>query len=147
VRPWRKCTPPPDTASSSSSPASSPGGGSRAGEGTCGILLSLSGVGAKANDQADAHKYRGAGQKGDEFTFGFERCWVLAPEREGAHNWEGTGYQTAMRSMHALANMTRHHSALKAYAADVARLLYTGHSRGGHGAFMTGHGAFMTGIP
>ena len=104
----------------------------------CGILLSLSGVGVKANDQVDAHKYKQGSGKRRDFIFGFERSWVLAPEREGAHNWEGSGFQNAMHCIHALARAVAAHPALGDQQVDVSSRLYTGHSRGGHGSYMVG---------
>ena len=52
--------------------------------GGCPVMLTLSGVGATARSQADAYKF-GDGKKG--YLFGFEEIWVLAPNRDGAHNW------------------------------------------------------------
>ena len=102
----------------------------------CGILVSLSGVGATPNDQADSHKFVAQGARPGNFTFGCGRAWVLAPQREGAHNWEGTGFHTAQEAVVALARLSREHPALVTYAADSRRLLFAGHSRGGHGAYM-----------
>ena len=102
----------------------------------CGVLVSLSGVGATPNDQADSHKFVAQGARSGDFTFGCGRAWVLAPQREGAHNWEGTGLHTAEEAVAALARLSREHPALITYAADSRRLLFAGHSRGGHGAYM-----------
>ena len=56
-------------------------------------------------NQADSYKYQKkkgnslryatysfllASSVGEDFTFGVEGGWVLAPTRHGAHNWEGT---------------------------------------------------------
>jgi hypothetical protein len=52
------------------------------------VVLSLSGVGVSARGQADSHKYKvNPSQK--DYTFGFDNAWILTPQRNGAHNWEG----------------------------------------------------------
>jgi hypothetical protein len=81
--------------------------------------------------------------KDDEWIFGLKDAWILAPEREGAHNWEGTGYDTAYRSLQVLQALTTKIGSestkkqwITNYKADVSRVLYAGHSRGGHGALI-----------
>ena len=93
-------------------------------------------------------RYRAVGQRSDEFTFGFPSSWVLAPEREGAHNWEGTGYQTAMHALGVLETLSRTHPVLSKSPADSSRVIFAGHSRGGHGAYMTSqhHGDRAVGV-
>eukprot|EP00961_Rhodomonas_salina_P302988 3941051-Rhodomonas_salina.4 len=62
-------------------------------------------------------------------------AWVLAPEREGAHNWEGTGFQTAVRSVGALKQMAMatRFLCLSSYARHIAcpvltqRIMLPGH--------------------
>eukprot|EP01041_Mallomonas_annulata_P003130 gene3130-6156_t len=113
------------------------------------VLLSLSGVGVTAQSQADSHKYKVTpGDK--DYSFGFRDMWVLAPARSGAHNWEGTGLGTAIRSLEYLGTLTVTDSntnidrdtttsvadvvnVLAAAAADMTRVVLGGHSRGGHG--------------
>lgn len=98
----------------------------------CPVLLSLSGVGATASSQADAHKYMAPGDSSRAWTFGLQKAWVLSPQRDGAHNWEGQGHLCAFAALHALADATRD----GAHAADPKRLVLSGHSRGGHGAWV-----------
>ena len=52
---------------------------------------------------------------------------MLAPERPGPHNWEDVGLRTMLAAIDALAAAEP--------AADAARLIVHGHSRGGHGAW------------
>lgn len=82
---------------------------------------------------------------GKDFVFGYKAVWVLAPQRDGAHNWEGTGLQTAVHSILALDLLANGRAArdggggvLKGRGADTSRVLFAGHSRGGHGAWMMG---------
>ena len=93
------------------------------------ILLSLSGVGVSTRSQADSHKYKNKPSDKD-YTFGFEDMWILAPYRDGAHNWEGSGYQTAIAALDFLISSTAGTPA----AADGSSVVVSGHSRGGHGA-------------
>jgi S-formylglutathione hydrolase FrmB len=135
----------------------------------CPVLLSLSGVGVNEMNQADSHKHIPKGEQhatpqnrcshenaqtdissaaaggGKEFVFGYKAAWVLAPQRDGAHNWEGTGHQTAVQSIRALdvlansrANQAERWGVFSGRKADTTRILFAGHSRGGHGAWMMG---------
>ena len=107
----------------------------------CPVLLSLSGVGVAPGQQADAHKFMPAGAR--DYVFGFASAWVLCPERAGAHNWEGPGYWTARAAVRALAGLAAAFDATR--ALDPLRLLYAGHSRGGHGALMQAINKRLTG--
>jgi hypothetical protein len=100
--------------------------------GGCSIYLSMAGVGVKPQQQAESHKYMAKGQT--DFSFGYKSMWVLAPERDGAHNWEGVGLQTALASLGALRALAARTDA----PARADRIHVTGHSRGGHGALMVG---------
>ena len=81
----------------------------------CPVILTLSGVGVPPQNQADSYKYmkKSKSKKGriplplppplpsppphlhhvihymftEEWLFGMKDMWVLAPERDGAHNW------------------------------------------------------------
>ena len=56
----------------------------------CPIVLTLSGVGVTPSSQADSYKYMNSKKsKENDWIFGLKDSWILAPEREGAHNWEG----------------------------------------------------------
>ena len=103
----------------------------------CATVLSFSGVGTTPESHADAHKYvppsrggGGGGSGGGEFVFGLRDAWVLVPERQGAHNWEGVGVETARAALEALHAASRE----LGLPADTARVAVLGHSRGGHGA-------------
>ena len=52
-------------------------------------------------NMADSFKYKDAPHDPD-YIFGLPTAWVLAPERDGAHNFEGTGHHTAMSALLAL---------------------------------------------
>eukprot|EP00928_Gymnodinium_smaydae_P032630 TRINITY_DN23578_c0_g1_i1.p1 TRINITY_DN23578_c0_g1~~TRINITY_DN23578_c0_g1_i1.p1 ORF type:complete len:675 (-),score=77.45 TRINITY_DN23578_c0_g1_i1:91-2079(-) len=93
------------------------------------IVVSLSGVGVEPQGQADAYKMKHRPGDPNDYIFGFEKLWVLAPQRGGPHNWEDVGMRTALRAIEALAN------APITPKADSNRLVVHGHSRGGHGAW------------
>ena len=100
----------------------------------CGALLTHHGTGIPVRDSADAYK-RKAAPADDGFVFGVDRQWVVAPTRHGAHNWEQGGQRTALAAVDAMA------AALPPLMApgvplDSQRLLYVGHSMGGHGAWV-----------
>ena len=96
-----------------------------------GVMLSFSGVGVAPQQQAESHKYMP--KKAKEFVFGYKNMWTLAPERNGAHNWEGVGARTAVTALDALTHL----SAATAFPITSAdRVHVTGHSRGGHGALV-----------
>ncbi|CAE7837580.1 unnamed protein product [Symbiodinium sp. CCMP2592] len=88
------------------------------------ILVSLSGVGVEPQAQADAYKMKPP--EVEDYIFGYEEMWVLAPQRDGPHNWEDVGLRAALRSIEVLA---------ESQGADPGRLVVHGHSRGGHGAW------------
>jgi len=58
---------------------------------------------------------------------------VLAPDRFGAHNWQGWGQRSAFAALQALSASTAAGGILP--AADSSRVLFTGHSMGGAGAW------------
>jgi len=64
----------------------------------CGLVLSLSGVGVNPQNQADAHKYMADGK----WIFGFDKAWLVTPERDGAHNWENYGMGAVWAAIEAL---------------------------------------------
>ena len=95
----------------------------------CPVVLALSGVGVAPTNMADSFKYKT--KKSKNYIFGLRRYWIIAPERDGAHNYEGTGHLTAMSSLQALQELYPQH-------VDITKLMYTGHSRGGHGSLVFG---------
>ena len=96
----------------------------------CPILLTLHGTSISASDSADAFKVK---YKGDsDYTFGWNKGWLLAPSRHGAHNWEGVGRQHALAAVDWLAHVTS--SSKQPAASD--QLVVAGHSMGGHGAWL-----------
>ena len=119
----------------------------------CPVLLSLHGTSRPVRDSADAYKFKPPTAAADaDYTFGVERFWLVAPTRHGAHNWEEGGRLTAMHSIEALSRMAslgrlRALSSYEGYEGyeggddgpvrlDSARVLYAGHSMGGHGAWL-----------
>lgn len=74
--------------------------------------------------QADAYKMKATAAL--DYAFGFEGLWVLAPQRDGPHNWEDVGLRSATRALEVLGNH---------FPADLGRVVVHGHSRGGHGAW------------
>ena len=110
-------------------------------------MLSLHGTGVSARSQADSYKFMpakgtvGYTKKG-KYRFGVEGAWLCTPDRHGAHNWDSaTGQKTAMAAAEALASLTRQHTWASdetdpLQAADATRIVYAGHSMGGHGAWV-----------
>ncbi|XP_038066251.1 uncharacterized secreted protein ARB_06907-like [Patiria miniata] len=96
----------------------------------CPVLISLHGTGVGAQNQADGYKRMQDGR----WIFGLETAWVLAPTRHGAHNWEGPGALTAMTALEILQKLTQD-SAWIPNKADAQRVIFAGHSMGGHGAW------------
>ena len=107
----------------------------------CTVLLTLSGVGVEPSQQADAHKYQTRKSKasksalaGSEWIFGLDDAWILCPGRQGAHNFEGVGHLEAAEAVHALARLVLNTEK----RVDEQRIIYAGHSRGGHGSLLLG---------
>eukprot|EP01041_Mallomonas_annulata_P000874 gene874-1699_t len=109
------------------------------------VMLTMHGTGVPARNQADAYKMipskvnknnvknsktntkgstgTGAGTTTDNnYIFGVEGFWIVAPTRHGAHNWESIGYRSAIHSKRAI--MRLQHG------------IFAGHSMGGHGALI-----------
>ena len=61
----------------------------------------------------------------------------MAPDRFGAHNWEGIGELSAQNSISALSEILSRHLWLPQLHSDSGGVL-AGHSMGGHGAWMSG---------
>lgn len=95
------------------------------------VLLTLHGTGVTGSGQADAYKQKPQGA--DDYEFGVIGLWVLAPDRFGAHNWQGWGQRSAFAALQALSVLTAAGGILP--AADSSRVLFAGHSMGGAGAW------------
>ncbi|GAB1609702.1 uncharacterized secreted protein ARB_06907-like [Argonauta hians] len=96
----------------------------------CPVLLTLHGTSVPAQNQADSYKR----MVGKDFKFGFDRIWLLAPTRHGAHNWEGPGALTAMTALDRLQTLVLSAPWIdNKLAAD--HVIFAGHSMGGHGAW------------
>lgn len=128
------------------------------------VLLTQHGTGVSAMSQAEAYKVKHA-PSDKEYTFGVEGYWVVAPSRHGAHNWEGVGFLTAMSALQAVVEQSRHFAESQAVQvaldgelvgatkgctagdwlssllcvppADPTRVLFMGHSMGGHGTIVS----------
>ena len=81
-------------------------------------------------NQADSYKRMENGK----FVFGVEHLWLLAPSRHGAHNWEGPGELTAMTALRSFGKLIKDAPWIGPQA-DVDRVIFAGHSMGGHGAW------------
>eukprot|EP01039_Chlorochromonas_danica_P000609 gene609-659_t len=119
-------------------------------------------LGISALSHAEAHKVMLPGSQ--DYTFGLLGYYLLAPSRFGAHNWESTGYLTAYYSMVTLPRLLGKAAqipdvVLPKVDVDVGGGaggggggggLVSGHSMGGHGAWLlaTHHpGAFTCVAP
>ncbi|XP_063426134.1 uncharacterized protein LOC134709942 [Mytilus trossulus] len=96
---------------------------------SCPVLLTLHGTTVPPQNQADSYKY----MVDKEFVYGVDGAWLLAPTRHGAHNWEGPGVLTALTALDTLSKLTDEYSWLT-MKADQERVIFSGHSMGGHGA-------------
>lgn len=101
------------------------------------LLLTLHGSGIAALNHADAHKVMLPGAK--DYTFGVNSYYLLAPTRFGAHNWEGVGYETALTAIRALTHITETYPSLFPKLHSTSHALLSGHSMGGHGAWVLAH--------
>ena len=130
-----------------------PAGGGR----SAGVLVSLSGTSISAQNQADSHKHMPRGAS--DYVFGYERLWLLAPNRHGAHNWDAVGLRSVRSALAALARLvnsqphlrmrlfaqlllvsctrTRVRTTEALFGARVheEHVLLAGHSMGAHGAW------------
>ncbi|OWF46589.1 uncharacterized secreted protein ARB_06907-like [Mizuhopecten yessoensis] len=96
----------------------------------CPTLLTLHGTTVPPQNQADSYKV----MRNGEYVFGIPHGWLLAPTRHGAHNWEGPGSLTAIAALDRLVSLTQSCEWITE-KADNSRVLFAGHSMGGHGAW------------
>ena len=102
----------------------------------CPVVLSLHGTGVDVSMQADSYKFKPRGAlESEKYTFGVNNAWLLAPTRHGAHNWEYTGHLSAMSALLNLPELIHSTYGDILPGVDTSRVLYTGHSMGGHGAW------------
>jgi hypothetical protein len=58
----------------------------------------------------------------EDYLFGFDDLWVLAPQRDGPHNWEDVGLRSALRAGEVLAgNVATSRAWREKGAADAER--------------------------
>lgn len=43
----------------------------------------------------------------EDYVFGFDNLWILAPQRDGPHNWEDVGLRSVLRAIEILAQQVR----------------------------------------
>ncbi|XP_078345602.1 uncharacterized protein LOC144631097 isoform X1 [Oculina patagonica] len=101
--------------------------------GICPVLLTLHGTTVPPQNQADSYKRMENGK----WVFGVDHLWLVAPTRHGAHNWEGPGELTAMMALRSFAKFTKDAPWIGPQA-DEDRVVFAGHSMGGHGAWQLG---------
>ena len=94
----------------------------------------FSGTSIPVRDSADAYKWKPKATDPD-YTFGVRGFWLVAPSRHGAHNWEQVGRLSATRAVDALSALPLGGLAIGA-RMDPSRLIFSGHSMGGHGAWV-----------
>ena len=118
-------------------------------------------IGVSPQNHADSYKYM-RDKKDNKYLFGFEKMWVLAPDRHGgkssiniffnftlAHNWEGIGRLSPLTALNKLAIFTS--KIFPDIRADDNRVIFTGHSMGNDLFFIRlnfigGHGAWHLAI-
>lgn len=95
----------------------------------CAVLLSTHGMDVTAQRQADCYRPK-------------QGVWVLAPHGRGTHgwNWQGPGHWSALHAVDALSERAVVWSGARVHVAPASqrRLIFTGHSNGGFGAWMLG---------
>ena len=109
---------------------------------TAGVVLSLHGTGVDVSMQADSYKYKPFNKANDDkepYIFGVEGMWTLAPTRNGAHNWEYTGFLSALQALQVLGAGGAVPRAIQQHLPlamiNYRNVIYAGHSMGGHGAW------------
>ena len=102
----------------------------------CPVVLSLHGTGVDVQMQADSYKFKGKGAKDSQpYIFGVQNAWLIAATRGGAHNWEYTGHLAALKALESLPSIVTK-NVPSVPGLDVERVLFAGHSMGGHGSWV-----------
>ena len=57
----------------------------------------------------------------EDYVFGFDDLWILAPQRDGPHNWEDVGIRSILRAIELLAQQVRLETADGSVGADANR--------------------------
>ena len=94
----------------------------------CSVLLSTHGMDVTAQRQADCYRPK-------------QGAWVLAPHGRGTHgyNWQGPGHWSAIHALRALSERAKAWTAAHvALTTDRHRVVVSGHSNGGFGAWFFG---------
>eukprot|EP00742_Colponemidia_sp_Colp-10_P005048 GILJ01005393.1.p1 GENE.GILJ01005393.1~~GILJ01005393.1.p1 ORF type:complete len:925 (+),score=98.11 GILJ01005393.1:392-2776(+) len=93
-------------------------------DGGCPVLLSTHGAGVKADGGAWVGSYSRK-----------NLAWILLPtgKRDFGFDWEGVGRVNALYALSALADIYPRSSVAPQNKVDVSRVLFAGHSMGGHG--------------
>ena len=113
------------------------------------MLLSLHGTGVDVSMQADSYKFKPTKHANDDrvpYTFGVQGMWTLSPTRAGAHNWEYTGFLSALTALETLGTPGDHGQGSCILPSEIVShfpratinfhaVIFTGHSMGGHGAW------------
>jgi len=135
--------------SPSSASATAATGTSKQHDSAAGVLLSLHGTGVDVSMQADSYKFKPTKHANDDrvpYTFGVQGMWTLAPTRNGAHNWEYTGFLSALTALETLGTPGDHGQGSCILPSEIVphfprasinfhKVIFTGHSMGGHGAW------------
>jgi hypothetical protein len=99
------------------------------------VLLTYHGSGIVAQNHADAYKMMPSYMK--EYLFGVKGYYIISPSRFGAHNWEGVGEFSGREALFSLAHLINHHFSGYLPLVSLYNGIISGHSMGGHGAWVT----------
>jgi len=99
-----------------------------------GVVLALHGTSVSPRDMADAFKQKKQGI--NDYEFGVEGAYVVAPSRHGAHNWEGVGLRTAVAALSAIEARLSSARLSSARLPQASKIVIVGHSMGAHGALL-----------
>jgi serine/threonine protein kinase len=93
----------------------------------CAVYFTTKGMDVTAQRQADALRPK-------------DDMWILAPHARGTHsfNWQGPGFWSGRRALVALQERAQVWSSKNVTLAEPYRILFSGHSNGGFGAWIYG---------